>query len=67
MSWRRDQAVRTLVWTLTREQLGTAAGITATAGTFSTYLGELRRNGLITVENGHIRATDILIHGADPA
>lgn len=53
--------------TLTREELGTAAGITATAGTFSTYLGELRRNGLITVEHGHIRATDILIHGADPA
>ncbi|PZT93858.1 MAG: hypothetical protein DI630_26575 [Gordonia sp. (in: high G+C Gram-positive bacteria)] len=52
--------------TLTREQLGEAAGITSSAGTFSTYLGELRRNGLITVDRGHIRATDILIHGAHP-
>ena len=52
--------------TLSREQLGETAGITANAGTFSTYLGELRRNGLITVDRGHIRATDILIHGAEP-
>lgn len=50
--------------TVTREQLGAAADITPTAGTFSTYLGELRRNGLVTVDKHHIRATDILIHGA---
>lgn len=50
--------------TVTREQLGAAADITPTAGTFSTYLGELRRNGLVTVDKHHIRATDILMYGA---
>jgi hypothetical protein len=34
---------------LTRAQLGTLAGFTPSGGTFGTYLGTLRRNGLIEV------------------
>jgi hypothetical protein len=49
---------------LTRDQIGAAAGVTATSGTFSTYLGELRRNGLIEQRGARFVATAILMHGA---
>lgn len=49
---------------LTREQLGEAAEIAITGGTFSTYLSDLTRNGLADKVNGQIVATDILVHGA---
>lgn len=34
-------------------------------GTFSTYLGDLTRNGLAERRSGLIVATDILMHGAE--
>lgn len=37
-----------------------AVGMTASGGTFNTYLGDLRRNGLVTESNGIYRANDIL-------
>lgn len=43
-----------------REQLAGAVGMTAAGGTFTTYLGDLRRNGLITEESKVCRANDIL-------
>ena len=49
---------------LTKEELGTAAEITTTGGTFSTYLSDLTRNGLARKTATGIIATDILIHGA---
>lgn len=49
---------------LTKEELGAAAEITTTGGTFSTYLSDLTRNGLAHKTATGIIATDILIHGA---
>jgi hypothetical protein len=49
---------------LTREELGTAADIAITSGTFSTYVGDLTRNGLAERRDGEIVATDILMLGA---
>lgn len=50
---------------LTREQLGVAAEIVSSSGTFSTYLGALRRNGLAESCDGQIIAITILMRGAD--
>lgn len=52
-------------YALTKEELGDATGIAITGGTFSTYIGELVRNGLAERRDGRLAATDILIHGAD--
>ena len=49
---------------LSKDALGERAEIVTTGGTFSTYLGELVRNGLAWRRDGLIVATDILIHGA---
>jgi DNA-binding IclR family transcriptional regulator len=49
---------------LTRDQLGERAGISTAGGTFSTYLGELTRNGLAERNGEVIFATDILMYGA---
>ena len=49
---------------LTKEELGAAAEITTTGGTFSTYLSDLTRNGLARKTATGIIATDILIHGS---
>lgn len=43
---------------LTREEISAAAGVTASSGTFSTYLGELRRNGLIEQRGAQFVAQD---------
>ena len=45
---------------LTREALGERAGFTPTGGTFGTYLGTLRRNGLIEVTGDEVRASQTL-------
>jgi hypothetical protein len=45
---------------LTREELGERVGITPSGGTFGTYLGHLRRNGLIEVDGPMVRASDTL-------
>jgi hypothetical protein len=50
---------------LTRDELGDRAEIVTTGGTFSTYLGELRRNGLVEEVDGMFVATDVLMYGAD--
>jgi hypothetical protein len=49
---------------LTREQLGETADIVTSSGTFSTYLGTLRRNGLGQTHDGMIVASLILMRGA---
>ncbi len=45
---------------LSKPELAEACGLTANAGTFSTYLSRLSGNGLITKDADHIRATDDL-------
>lgn len=49
---------------LTRAELADRVGLTYTAGTFSTYLGTLRRNGLVAKNGDQLVASSILIHGA---
>lgn len=50
---------------LTKEELGAAADMVITGGTFSTYLSDLTRNGLAERRDGEVVATDILMRGAD--
>lgn len=50
---------------LTKTELAEVSGVTASGGTFSTYLGDLRRNGLVEQQGDQIIATDILIFGAN--
>lgn len=45
---------------LTREDLATATDLAATGGTFSTYLGTLRRNGLVDVGPDGVRLAEDL-------
>lgn len=47
-----------------RDELAARAEIAATSGTFSTYLGELIRNGLVEKTAAGFVATDILMKGA---
>ncbi|MGK2880842.1 MAG: winged helix-turn-helix domain-containing protein [Mycobacterium sp.] len=49
---------------LTKSEISEQVGIVATSGTFSTYVGELRRNGLIDQHGAELVATDILMQGA---
>lgn len=49
---------------LAKDELSERVGIVATSGTFSTYIGELRRNGLIEQSGGVVVASDILMRGA---
>lgn len=51
---------------LSREELGAAADIVTTGGTFSTYLSDLVRNGLAERDGGDVVATRILMHGPKP-
>ncbi len=48
---------------MSREKLGEQTGYTTSGGTFSTYLGRLRRNGLIDVDGSEVRASDTLFLG----
>ena len=45
---------------LTRYELAEAVDMEPTSGTFSTYLGELRRNALIEVDGQDVRLADIV-------
>ncbi len=45
---------------VTRQDIATTVGMTAAGGTFTTYLGDLRRNGLITERDKRCVANDIL-------
>lgn len=47
----------------TRDELADRVGMTATGGTFNTYLGTLRRNGLIDVASADLTASDALFLG----
>lgn len=50
---------------LTRGELGDAAGLTITGGTFSTYLSDLNRNKLTEHDRDCYRASDVLVNGPD--
>lgn len=50
---------------LTRTQIADAAEIASTGGTFTTYLSDLTRNGLIEKQGNLYVATDVLMKGAD--
>lgn len=45
---------------ISRDELASVVGMTASGGTFTTYLGDLRRNGLITEAGKRCTANDIL-------
>lgn len=45
---------------LSREDLGERVGLPHTGSTFGTYLSILRRNGLVEVDRGSVRASDTL-------
>lgn len=51
--------------TIGRVELGERTGFTASGGTFGNYLSSLRRNGLIEVDNGEVRASDTLFMTAE--
>ncbi len=48
---------------ITRQDVADAVGMQSSGGTFNTYLGDLRRNGLITEEQKRCTANDILFPG----
>jgi uncharacterized protein len=50
---------------LSRDELGAAAEIATSGGTFSTYLSDLIRNGLAEKDGGLIVATRVLMHGSE--
>ena len=58
-----DELIKIYPTSASREYLGAVTGYTVSGGTFSTYLGKLRRNGLIEVDSGAIRASDTLFLG----
>lgn len=49
---------------LSREEISVRAGIVSSSGTFSTYWGELVRNGLVVQNGSSLTASDILMDGA---
>lgn len=50
---------------MSRDDLASAVGMTASGGTFQTYLGKLRTNGLAEVQGQLVRASDTImgVHG----
>ena len=59
--WRMLEALVTVhPQSLGRDELGEQTGYTVSGGTFGTYLGTLRRNGLIDVRGEQVRASDTL-------
>ncbi len=55
-----DELVAVYPHGLSRDELGERAGYTASGGTFGTYLGTLRRNGLVEMDGGEVRASEAL-------
>lgn len=51
---------------LTREELAEETGFTVTGGTFGTYLGVLRRNGLADVSGNEVSASETLFLSGVP-
>jgi len=60
-----DELVSIYPIAIHREDLAVRVGMTATGGTFQTYLGTLRRNGLVEVEDGVVRASNVLFVSGD--
>lgn len=59
-----DVLVKTYPKLLSREKLAVTCDMTASGGTFQTYLGTLRRNGLAEVGDDGVRASETLfLHG----
>jgi uncharacterized protein len=59
--WRMLEAlVQVYPKPLSREALGDHTGYTTAGGTFGTYLGTLRRNGLVEVDGDQVRASATL-------
>src|SRR5262249_28272203 len=52
-----DELIAVYPDALSREDLGERTGYTASGGTFGAYLGTLKRNGLVEVEGGEVRAS----------
>lgn len=48
---------------VTKDELADRVAMTASGGTFQTYLGTLRRNGLVDVHGAHVRASDTCSSG----
>jgi hypothetical protein len=48
---------------MSRDELGEQTGFTSSGGTFGTYLGVLRRNGLVEVTSEGVRASQTLFMG----
>jgi hypothetical protein len=60
--WRMIEAlVDVYARPLTLEELDERTGFAATGGTFGTYLGTLRRNGLIEATGDHVSASQRLL------
>jgi hypothetical protein len=55
-----DELVSVYPKGLSREELGQRTSFTHTGGTFGTYLGVLRRNGLAEIEGDEVRASETL-------
>lgn len=59
-----DALVEAHPYAMTKDQLGEHVELEPSGGTFSTYLGTLRRNGLIDVDGQNVSASDTLFFGA---
>ncbi len=55
-----DELVSAYPEELSKEDLAERVEMTASGGTFTTYLSTLRRNGLVDVDSGMVRASDTL-------
>lgn len=55
-----DELVAVYPRALSREELADRTGFEVSGGTFGSYLGTLRRNGLADVEGGEVRASETL-------
>lgn len=60
-----DALIEAYPSSLTREELGAAAEIATSGGTFGTYLSDLVRNSLAEKVGGELVATQVLMFGAD--
>jgi hypothetical protein len=56
-----DVLVAVYPQSLSRQELGQQTGYEATGGTFGNYLSTLRRNALVEVQGGMVRASKTLV------
>lgn len=61
--WMLDELVDLYPAAIDRDGLARLVQMAPSGGTYGTYLGTLRRNGLITVDGGQVRASDSLFLG----